>query len=339
MSRYLSFVSVSLLFLIVSCQKEKSYEQGKASKGSLQGAFGDCLSKAVSGTYTAAKALNDSNYIDVTVDVTEGGKYTVYTDTLNGYFFRASGTFTTTGSNTVRLKGFGSPGTAGTNDFTVFFDSTFCSISVVVLPAGTTGGGGGTTSTDHFILTDNSWWSYGTPLAGDTLKRTILPGSYASNGFTYKGMKEVDAAGQLFNDTIFVRKSGNNYYELNFVDTYSSIYFDNSVVDSILFLKEGLTTGATWSSAVYTGTENGANRKIRYDFTCSNANASVTLNSKTYTNVYQVTTKVMLDSGSGFVTDVTYTNYYAKGIGWIYQKIDYGGGSTFEFPIRNYQVF
>jgi len=142
MSRYLSFLSVSLLLLIVSCQKEESFEQGKASKGSLQSSAGDCLSKNVSGTYTATKSLTDSNYIDVTIDVTETGHYTVYTDTVNGYFFSGSGTFTAIGSNVVRMKGIGTPGSAGTNDFTVFFDSSFCSVGITVLAS--TGGSGGT---------------------------------------------------------------------------------------------------------------------------------------------------------------------------------------------------
>ncbi|MGZ3937209.1 MAG: hypothetical protein ACXVLT_00555 [Flavisolibacter sp.] len=338
MSRYLSFASLFLLLFIVSCQKEKSFEQGTPSKGSLQGAFGDCLSKTVTGTYIATKSLTDSNYIDVSVDITQAGHYSIYTDTVNGYFFRASGTFTTVGSNTVRMKAFGTPGTAGTNDFTVFYDSTVCAVSVTVLPVGSSGGGG-TTSTDHFILTDNSWWSYSSPLPTDTIKRNILPGTFTTSGFAYKGMKELDAAGQFFDDTLFYRKSGSNYYELNYVDTYTSIFLDNPGVDSLLFLKEGLTNGATWSSPVYTGTDSGAVRKIRYDYTCTNNNATVTLNSKTFTNVYQVTTKVMLDSGSGFVTDVTYTRYYAQSVGMVYEKVDYGGGQTYEFTIKNYQVF
>jgi hypothetical protein len=232
----------------------------------------------------------------------------------------------------ITLTGSGTPTASGNQTFPITVGSSSCSFIITVQ-------GGTTSTTDHFILTDNSWWSYSTPVASDTLKRMILPGTFAVNGISYKGMKEFDAARQFVDDTLFFRKSGNNYYEINFVDYYTSFYLDNSAVDSILFLKEGLTTGATWSSPVYTGTENGANRKIRYDFNCISNNASVTLNAKTYNNVYQVGLKVMVDEGSGFVIDVTYTNYYAQGIGWIYQKIDYGGGSVFEFQIRNYQVF
>lgn len=141
MGRYLSFTSIFCLLLIVSCQKEKSFEQGRASTGSLQGNFGDCLAKTINGTYTATKSLADTNYIDVDVDVTQTGRYTIYTDTVNGYFFRATGTFSNIGSNTVRLKGFGTPGSSGTDDFIVFFDSSFCNLSVSVLSnSGTSGG-------------------------------------------------------------------------------------------------------------------------------------------------------------------------------------------------------
>lgn len=336
MNRFLSLASVFFLLLIVSCQKEKSFEQGKLSTGSLQDSLGDCLSKTVTGTYTVAKALTDSNFIDVDVNVSQTGRYTVYTDTVNGYYFKATGTFSKTGINTVRLKGTGTPAVSGTDDFFIFYDSTFCDVSVIVLPAGTTGG---TTSTDHFILTDNSWWSYTVPIASDTLKRSVISGSFTVGSASYKGIKELDAAAQ-FDDTLFFRKSGNNYYEYNYIDYYTSFYYDNLVVDSILFLKEGLTTGATWSSPVYTGTVNGTTTKVRYDFKCDNSNATVTVNSKSYSKVYQVTLKVMVDEGTGFGTDITWTNYYAQGIGWIYQKYDDGTpGGTYELPVRNYKVF
>ncbi len=123
-----------------SCQKELSIEYGSAAKGSLQSSAGDCLPKTVNGGYVAAKALNDTNYIDVTVTVTSAGPYTIYTDTLNGYAFKATGTFTAAGQFSVRLKGNGAPVTAGNDAFTVYFDSSYCDVNVTVLPAGSTGG-------------------------------------------------------------------------------------------------------------------------------------------------------------------------------------------------------
>ncbi|MDB5206287.1 MAG: hypothetical protein JWR72_1362 [Flavisolibacter sp.] len=139
--RYLltGFLSLFLLTLFNSCQKEVSVEFGVPAKGSLQGDGGDCLPKTVAGTYIAGKAFADSNFIEVTVDVLTPGPYTVATDTLNGYSFKATGTFSAAGTNTVRLKGSGTPTAAGVNNFTVLFDSSFCEIAITVSPAGSSG--------------------------------------------------------------------------------------------------------------------------------------------------------------------------------------------------------
>ena len=132
--------AVAIFTLLNSCQKEISVEYGEPANGSLRSSAGDCLPKLVGGSYIANKALNDSNFIEVTVDVLSAGPYTITTDSLNGYSFKASGTFANTGANTVRLKSTGRPVVSGINNFTVFFDSSFCDIAVTVLPAGSSGG-------------------------------------------------------------------------------------------------------------------------------------------------------------------------------------------------------
>jgi hypothetical protein len=134
----LTLLSVALIF---SCQKEVSFEAGQVSKGSLQSASGDCLPKRVAGVYKAAQVLNDSNYIEVTINVTQTGSYNIYTDTTNGYSFRATGTFTATGLATVRLKGNGKPLAAGDDDFNVFYDASNCAVTVTVLDGGASSGG------------------------------------------------------------------------------------------------------------------------------------------------------------------------------------------------------
>jgi len=131
-----------LTAFVVSCKKEYSYEKGvfNPSSGSLQSATtGDCLGSVVGGIYKADSSLGDSNYVDVKVDVTKAGSYTIGTDTINGFYFSATGSFTATGANTVRLKGTGKPQTVGSNIFTVTYDSTQCTFSITTLV-----GGGGT---------------------------------------------------------------------------------------------------------------------------------------------------------------------------------------------------
>ena len=132
------WLALGLLFM-AGCQKELSFELGNTpSKGSLQSdVTGDCLPKTVNGVYTAAVALVPvTNTITVSVNVARTGTYLVYTDTVNGYFFRATGTFTTLGANNVTLRGNGTPFIAGTDNFIVSYDSSICDIQVVVTSPG-----------------------------------------------------------------------------------------------------------------------------------------------------------------------------------------------------------
>jgi len=130
-----------LTALMIACQKERSFENGNGtpSDGSLQsGITGDCLGSAVGGTYKKDTVLSPTNYVDVNVDVNTAGSYVISSDTVNGFFFRASGTFSTAGANAVRLQGNGKPLAAGTNIFTVTYDSTQCTFSITTLGAGGT---------------------------------------------------------------------------------------------------------------------------------------------------------------------------------------------------------
>ncbi len=121
--------------LILGCQKEESFElPSTPAGGSLQDdASGDCLPKTVNGVYAVGQALVPTTHtITVGVNVTKTGVYTIFTDTVNGYFFRATGTFSTLGSTNVTLRGNGTPIALGTNNFVVTFDTTFCDVQVTV---------------------------------------------------------------------------------------------------------------------------------------------------------------------------------------------------------------
>jgi len=133
------------LIIFTSCQKELSYEAG-LGKGSLKkDASGECLPVNINGSYktdTLLKAL--VNYVDIQVNVSDVGSYSMKTDSVNGYSFSAAGVFAAQGLNTVRLIGSGKPIAAGTNMFTLKFDTSVCQFSVTVTGAGGGGGGGGT---------------------------------------------------------------------------------------------------------------------------------------------------------------------------------------------------
>jgi hypothetical protein len=131
-----------VMVLAYGCKKEESFEIGNSpSDGSLQSdVTGDCLPKTVNGTYVATTPLVPAtNTITIQVNVTQTGSYLITTDTVNGYFFRGTGTFTTLGNNNVTLRSSGTPFADGTDNFVVSFNGTICDIAVDVLPAGAGG--------------------------------------------------------------------------------------------------------------------------------------------------------------------------------------------------------
>lgn len=158
-------VFTSILFM--ACQKEASFEKGNssASVGSLSvDGTGNCLGAVVSGTYYKDTAIKASNYVDVSVQVDTAGTYIISSDTVNGYYFKATGTFTATGTQVVRLVGGGKPLAAGTNIFTVTYDGTVCEFSVTVT-AGTPPPGG----SSAFTITCTGATPAGTYVAGTAL--------------------------------------------------------------------------------------------------------------------------------------------------------------------------
>ena len=158
-------VLTSVLFM--ACQKEVSFEKGNttASVGSLSvDGTGNCLGAVVSGTYYKDTAIKASNYVDVSVQVDTAGTYTITSDTVNGYYFKATGSFTATGTQVVRLVGGGKPLAAGTNIFTVTYNGTVCEFSVTVTTAGPPPGG-----SSAFTITCTGAVPAGTYVAGTPL--------------------------------------------------------------------------------------------------------------------------------------------------------------------------
>ncbi|RZA01333.1 MAG: hypothetical protein EOP47_11050 [Sphingobacteriaceae bacterium] len=127
--------------LFISCEKEYSEENGMGggiAAGSLKAAgSGECLPSSVQGNYIAGTALAAANFINVTVDITAAGAYTIKSDTVNGYSFSATGIAVSSGEQTIKLTGSGTPTAAGLNTFTVKFGSSQCNIVVEAYPVGT----------------------------------------------------------------------------------------------------------------------------------------------------------------------------------------------------------
>ena len=156
------------LFVITACEKELSSENGgnatAVAAGTLKDSLGGCKPATIAGSYIMDTTLKASNFVEVQVNVTTGGFYKIYTDTVNGMYFADSGFFASTGDKTVRLKGYGKPILPFTTSFTVSFGTDFCFFDINVTSTGGGTGGGGTGGggtggggTTNPNLSDSAW--------------------------------------------------------------------------------------------------------------------------------------------------------------------------------------
>jgi hypothetical protein len=122
----------SLLLVLTACKKEP--HQPLPAKGYFaKDKYGQCLPNIAHGLfYNGYPAGTDTNYVDVNVDVTSPGSYSIRTDKMNGVLFSAAGNFTDTGLQVVRLKASGSFISPLETIYPITFDSSTCSFYIQV---------------------------------------------------------------------------------------------------------------------------------------------------------------------------------------------------------------
>ncbi|MGZ8557950.1 MAG: hypothetical protein ACXWWC_06450 [Chitinophagaceae bacterium] len=125
-----------LSFIIIisfSCQKEFSREKPIA-KGTLKDVSGTCFPSIIHGTfYNGVTPDGNINYVELKVNVTETGSYSIFTDTQNGLRFADSGIFKTAGINIIKLKPIGTPVIHKLTDLTISLDTSACPLTINVL--------------------------------------------------------------------------------------------------------------------------------------------------------------------------------------------------------------
>ncbi len=196
-------ILLSAFFMVAACQKEVSLETGSnggMAVGTLKDSLANCQPISINGLYFTDSTLADSNYVIVQVNITAPGTYVIFTDAQNGFSFRDSGFFASTGVTSVKLKSKGRPVLAVTTDFTVTFGSSFCVFSIPVLPNQNNGGGGnnpaaftlaGTTNNCTGAVVQGSF-AEGTALDAsnkvDIQVTVTTPGTYTITTTTTNGM-------------------------------------------------------------------------------------------------------------------------------------------------------
>jgi len=300
----------------------------------LGGAPGGCTGVIV-GSYTAAVAMNAGNIVVQDVTINSTGPYLVTTDTVNGVYFSASGTFPSTGSTTLNLVGSGIPVNQGPFTYTVHAGISTCVFTITYATAPVAG--------DYFPLTTNSFWTYDSDVTTpDTLSK-VTSGSVSVGGNSYTQF--LIGAGAIGTNNLGpanFRKSGTDYFQYFSVDSFATVGFDNAVTGEITFLKEAVNVGTTWESAEFSGTVSSVPTKIKYVFTLESSGGTRLVNGVVYSNVKKVTWHAAVNSNNtSYVNDTDIESYYALGIGLIEFNITNAGNPTWLFSekLRNYQVY
>lgn len=302
---------------------------------SFNGAPGACANILVSGSFVKGILLDTFSKISVQLTVTTPGAYQISTNTVNGYSFAAKGNFTSTGLQTLDLFASGTPAVTGVDQFTLNGAASSCSFPVTVLTAIAV------SNTDHFPLRGGSYWTYDDLFnSGDTLSRAITD-SLMTNGSLYKQLQEQLKFGAPV--PYLYRKQDSAYYEYTSVDKYTlSVKFNPKIIKDFPFLREYLATGDTWTTEEYIGLADfGQQIYLRYNFTCINSNAAVTINGKTFAGVYKIRMNPMIRSAPSYPYNSTGEHidiWYARGVGAVYSKKLNNNFTIFENQIRYWLV-
>lgn len=82
----------------------------------------DCGNIKIEGFYQVGVSMNASNYLSVTVQVSNPGSIKIEGKTNNGFYFQKTGTVATAGTYTYDLLAVGTPNTAGMTDIQMYIN-------------------------------------------------------------------------------------------------------------------------------------------------------------------------------------------------------------------------
>ncbi len=344
---------LSIIFLVImtvffySCKKEYSLEGGivtgggngntnsGTSVGKLGGTPGSCANATLNGVYGQGIALTDSiNYLNVEVTIDTVGTYTIGTDTVNGVYFLASGTFTVPGLQTVKIKAYGTPFNPGLFTNTVKYKGSSCLFDVEVFTVAIPNG------TDYFPTTTNSNWTLipDDPLASpdDTTRITSLGTFITFGGNSYSILENKYSTPPK--DSSYFRKGSGLYYNYGDLDL---VGFTDGVIGEYIMLKDNVPVGNNWESSSFATSFSGIAGSFKIVSTISQKNVVKQINGKIYNNVIVVKHSFQAKISVAPFTEVYKGElWFAKGIGLIRSiTSDVTGTNSYGFFVGRYQIF
>jgi endonuclease G, mitochondrial len=137
----LKYTTIALLiFTAVSCKKETTTTTPivtppppVAAVYTLLDASGNCNPIRVEGTYIVGTALQPTNRLVFTINVTTPGTYSISISSGNGYGFTASGSFIAKGEQLLIIPGSGTPANSAINNLSLTSQGSTCSFDITVL--------------------------------------------------------------------------------------------------------------------------------------------------------------------------------------------------------------
>jgi hypothetical protein len=329
----ITFIFLLFAALFFSCQKEKSAGETGIATVTLGASAGVCTSVIMAGSFIQKVPLTSENTATINVTATTAGTYTISTNTVNGISYSKSGTFTTTGVQSVVLNGTGTPTDAGLQNFTVTSGSSTCNFSITFLPE--------PVIADYFPTTTSSNWAYGlkggTP--ADSIFINVIPYQLNTAGKTYSTLSRKNFLTSGKTDSLYFRKPGGDYYE--YFNTQAFFGFDAPGAPAnveYIFLKDNVPQGTTWNSANMTGTYQGRSYTIFIKMTLfEKATAPTTSGNVTSSDVLKVKYEYfnVLTPATPFYSE---ERWFAKSVGLIYTSFDDRLNNNI-YNVGRYQVF
>jgi eukaryotic-like serine/threonine-protein kinase len=125
------FTFFALLFLF-ACQKAPSNNTRPLgeSTGVLNGNGTNCSGITINGNFLKDTQVNTTHSVDIILNISSPGSYDIHTDTVNGLYFKKTGSFSSAGQNKVTLPAFGKPLSKGSNVFHVNYANSTCSFII-----------------------------------------------------------------------------------------------------------------------------------------------------------------------------------------------------------------
>lgn len=167
---------------------------GGAASYNFEGGTSSCTDALINGTFTAGTATSSGNTVKLKITVNTIGTYNISTNTVNGIKFSGSGSFTSTGAQTVTLTASGTPAASGS--FAFIPGSNACSFNITV----NSSGGGPVGGSGNFLRCkiDGVLSNFNTSLVGYYV---VPPNAGIPYGISVRGKKS-DVAGSPIELTV-----------------------------------------------------------------------------------------------------------------------------------------